>query len=76
MSSSSRLRLAAREEKSTATARRRFNILTGQPQHIQSGNCRLGLVISVIVRSRSSVSIATGESLPRRECRPMASAVI
>jgi hypothetical protein len=53
-----------------------LNILTGQPQHIQSGNCRLGLVISVIMRSSSSVSIATGESLPRRACSAMASAML
>jgi len=45
-------------------------------QDIHIGTCRLGLVISMIVRSRSSVNTATGDSSPNRVCRPIASAML
>jgi hypothetical protein len=70
--------LAAREEHSTARARRRCSILSSQSQDIHggTGTCRLDFVISMIVRSTSSVSAATGDSSPSRGCRPMSSAML
>ena len=45
--------------------------IQSQDIHGGTGTCRLGFVISMIVRSTSSVNVATGDASPSRGCRPM-----
>ena len=46
------------------------------PHDIHAGSVLLGFVASMIWRKRSAVKLASGETLPKRPCVPMASAML
>jgi len=71
-----RKRCAAREHSSTVRARFFLAKLRFQEHDIHAGNLRLGLVISMIMCSRSPVSIAIGECSPKRLCSAMTTAMV
>ena len=53
-----------------------FSSFTFQEHDIHVGSVLLDFVISMILRKRSSVIFASGESFPNRSCMPMSIAML